>query len=187
MPFLPCTSPQRIESLGVVRSDASNCTNVAVLGSEAEFARLQAVANASAAHVVLTCLTPAMLLGGDRYPVACAVHLRLSDASAFGTVLLAQAGVPAVVAARDELLALFQEDVALIGPQDNLVPLISRMREDPALRARYGRLLAGDARRRFSPRRSAIRVVDLLCAARFGVERPAGANAVAAAARRLNR
>jgi hypothetical protein len=47
------------------------------------------------------------------------------------------------------------------------------MLADSDARVRYGKLVAADARRRFSPRRSAIRIVDLLCAARFGLERPA--------------
>ena len=175
VPFLPCASPQRLESLGVVRSDDPKCASVGVIGSEADVARLEAEASASAGGVVLTRITPGMLLGKDRYPLACAVHLGLSDPSAFGNVLLAQAGIPAIVAARDDLLALFQEDVALIGPQANLAPLISRMCHDPSLRAEHGARLAGDSKRRYSPRRSAIRVVDLLCTARFGVERSAGA------------
>jgi hypothetical protein len=101
----------------------------------------------------------------------------LADRSAFGNVLLAQAGIPAVVLARDELRALFASDVALVGERSSLVDGVARMLADPAARVRYGELVAADARRRFSPRRSAIRVVDLLCAARFGLERPARARA----------
>ncbi|MBV9028460.1 MAG: glycosyltransferase [Candidatus Eremiobacteraeota bacterium] len=173
VPFLPCASPQRLELLGIVRSEDAECRSAGVLGNEADFARLQAAASASSAGVTLTRITPGTLLGKDRYPVACVVHLGLSDASAFGNVLLAQAGIPAIVAARGALPALFQEDVALIGPPADLMPLISRMCHDPSLRTQYGARLAGDAKRRYSPRRSAIRVVDLLCAARFGLERSA--------------
>lgn len=175
VPFLPCASPQRLKPLGIVRGDDGECTSVGVLGNEADFARLQAAASTSSAEVGLTRITPEMLLEKHCYPLACVVHLGLSDASAFGNVLLAQAGIPAIVAARSELRALFQEDVALIGPLPDLAPLITRMCEDASLRAEYGARLAGDAKRRYSPRRSTIRVVDLLCAARFGLERSAAA------------
>jgi glycosyltransferase involved in cell wall biosynthesis len=114
-----------------------------------------------------------MLLGNAESRFACVVHLGLTDPSAFGNVLLAQAGIPAIVVARDELRALFACDVALFSEPDSLADCIARLVSDASARVRYGELVAADARRRFSPRRSAIRVVDLLCAARFGLERPA--------------
>ena len=46
--------------------------------------------------------------------LACVVHLGLTDDAAFGNVLLAQAGIPAIVLAYEELRALFADDVALI-------------------------------------------------------------------------
>ena len=81
---------------------------------------------------------------------------------------------------------LFANDVALVCERDEIADAVARLVADPDLRARYGKLVAADTRRRFSPRRSAIRVVDLLCAValRFGAALSA---AVTAAARRLNR
>jgi predicted amino acid dehydrogenase len=114
-----------------------------------------------------------MLLGEESGELACVVHLGLTDESAFGNVLLAQAGIPAVVLATDELRSLFAADVAFFGSRGSIAQSVARLVGDPRLRAHYGKLVAADARRRFSPRRSAIRVVDLLCAARFGLERPA--------------
>jgi glycosyltransferase involved in cell wall biosynthesis len=132
-----------------------------------------------------------MLLGEARVrEVACVVALGLTDASAFGNVLLAQAGLPTIATARDDLRTLFAPDVVVTARRGALVGAVAALLADPAARAHYGRVLAADARRRFSPRRSAIRVVDLLCAARFGLERPGVARSdspVTAAPRRLNR
>jgi hypothetical protein len=116
-----------------------------------------------------------MLLGEGSAELACVLHLGLTDESGFGNVLLAQAGLPAVVLATDELRALFVPDVALIGDRASIAQSVARLVSDSPARARYGKLVAADASRRFSPRRSVIRVVDLLCAARFGLERPASA------------
>ncbi len=76
-------------------------------------------------------------------------------------MLLAQSGIPAIVLECDELRAIFAHDVALFGALPSLADNIARMVADPAARRHYGELVAADARRRFSPRRSAIRVVDL--------------------------
>jgi glycosyltransferase involved in cell wall biosynthesis len=100
------------------------------------------------------------------------VHGGSTDDGAFGNVLLAQSGLPAVVY-DDGLAPLFTPDVALIAQPGELTECMARLLNETQARAQYGTLLAADARRRFSPRRSAIRVVDLLCAARFGLERPA--------------
>ncbi len=176
VPFLPCASAKRVETLGVYRSDDPDCKNVGVLGEYSELA--------SHGGFSVTRLTHEVLLGPNRSPLACVVHLGLSDPAAYGNVLLAQAGIPAIVAAREEFATLFQPDVAFIASLGELVPEIARVLADPALRSSSGERLAADAKRRFSPRRSAIRVVDLLCAARFGLE---GSATVAAAAGRLNR
>jgi len=160
VPWLPCASAQRADALKVGRSDDPACDAVGVVGGEYPG----------------TPITPEMLLGGGELRLACVVHAGLSDPSAFGNVLLAQSGIPAVVLPRDELRAIFAPDVALFAGADcSVEECIARMVADPAVRRRYGDLVAADARRRFSPRRSAIRVVDLLCAARFGLERPAPA------------
>jgi hypothetical protein len=73
------------------------------------------------------------------------------------------------------LRPLFAPDVAMIGEAAALADSVAHLAGDVAARISYGKLVAADSRRRFSPRRSAIRVVDLLCAARFGLERPSSA------------
>ena len=109
-------------------------------------------------------------------PVACVVHCGLTDDAAFGNVLLGQAGIPAIVLPHDGLRAIFAADVAIFAQRSELLKATARFVNDAGARDSYGELVAADSRRRFSPRRSAIRVVDLLCAARFGLERPATRN-----------
>jgi GT2 family glycosyltransferase len=158
VPWLPCASLERVARLGVRRSDDASRTRVGVVGGELPGA---------------ISITPEMLLGAVECDVACIVHLGLSDDAAFGNVLLAQAGLPSIVVATGVLRGLFAPDVALLCERDAIGNGLARMLGDPLTRDRYAALIAADARRRFSPRRSAIRVVDLLCAARFGLERPA--------------
>jgi hypothetical protein len=171
VPWLPCAAAERVTQLRICRSDDRSCTTAGVIGSEAE---VRAFTQRSGGHSMRR-ITPEELLGGGSAAVACVVHLGLTDESGFGNVLLAQAGLPAIVLDRAELRGLFAPDVALIGGSEQIAEAVGWMCSDPSARARYGRLVAADARRRFSPRRSAIRVVDLLCAARFGLERPAPA------------
>jgi GT2 family glycosyltransferase len=169
VPWLPCAAVARVQALAIRRSDDPSCTVVGIVGDASargafeldfpSFSTLQ--------------ITPQMLLGNRPYEFSCIVHLGLTDESAFGNILLAQAGLPTVVLARDELRALFPADVGLITEGPAIPASVARFVADPAARVRYGDLVAADARRRFSPRRSAIRVVDLLAAARFGLERPA--------------
>ncbi len=186
VPWLPCAASERIARLAIRRSEDPACSVVAVAGSDAD---VYAAQGAFEGVEIVPVLAP-MLLGGDRtIEVACVVHVGLTDESAFGNVLLAQAGLPAVVLACEELAPLFALDVAPIVPRDEIAQLTARMIADPAARARYGALAAADAQRRFSPRRSAIRVVDLLCTARFGLERPSPARTdtpIAASARSAN-
>jgi GT2 family glycosyltransferase len=168
--WLPCAAPERFGRCGVQRSDDPSCTAVGVVGGGDEEAFFQ-----RPWQWPIVRITPPMLLGERAVRLACVVHLGLSDESGFGNVLLAQAGLPAVVLQENELPMLFPSDVALVcrrEPPGDLVDSVARFVGEPSLRARYGELVAADARRRFSPRRSAIRVVDLLCAARFGLERP---------------
>lgn len=170
IPWLPCVAAQRVEHLGVRRSDKRSCTLVGIAGGDdAGAAEVAACGNPTLR------ITAQTLLGGGADEIACVVHLGLTDESAFGNVLLAHAGIPAVVLATNELRALFAPDVALLSKREAIGSSIAGLIADPNLRARYGDLGAADARRRFSPRRSAIRVVDLLCAARFGLERPGAA------------
>ncbi len=161
VPWLPCASAERIAALGVRRSEDAACTTVGVAGGDG-YSGVR--------------ITPQMLLGGGDLPLACVVHLGLTDESAFGNVLLAQAGIPSIVLASPALRGLFAPDVALVTEFDAIAGAVAEMVGDSAKRARYGALVAADAKRRFSPRRSAIRVVDMLCAARFGLERPGRAH-----------
>ncbi len=168
VPWLPCASPLRADALRIRRSDDPACRAIGIAGEPGLVAIIEFDRSINAVPI-----TPQILLGKRKLEVACVVHLGLTDPSAFGNVLLAQAGIPAIVLERNELRTLFASDVALVGGLTSLAENIARILADPAARRRYGELVAADARRRFSPRRSAIRVVDLLCASRYGLERPA--------------
>ena len=158
VPYLPCTAVERVQRLGVSRSDDPGCARVGVVGGDFPGAMA---------------LTPEMLLGErDAGDFACAVHIGLTDGAAFGNVLLAMAGLPVIALATEELRAIFAPDVAIVCEREAIGDAAARLVRDVAARRRYGALAAADAQRRFSPRRSAIRVIDLLCAARFGSERP---------------
>ncbi len=171
VPWLPCAASERIGRLGVRGSNERSCATVGIAGGEdTRVAKLAADLAACGNPTVR--ITAQSLLGGGVAEVACVVHLGLTDESGFGNVVLSQAGLPAIVLAINELQTLFVPDVALLEQADAIVESVARLVADPSLRARYGKLVAADARRRFAPRRSAIRVVDLLCAARFGLERP---------------
>ena len=171
VPWLPCASAQRGESLPIRRSGEPSCGAVGVAGGDDVRAAELAVELAACGNPTIRITAP-MLLGDGEAELACIVHLGVTDESGFGNVVLAQAGLPAVVLATTQLRALFAPDVALIEPRNAIAGSVAALVADPAMRARYGRLVAADSQRRFSPRRSAIRVVDLLCAARFGLERP---------------
>ena len=106
--------------------------------------------------------------------VGAVVHAGLTDSAAFGNVLLAQSELASIVV-NDELHSLFASDVSTYAGDGDVAATVERVLDDRPARERNARSGAADARRRFSPRRSAIRVVDLLCAARFGLERPAAA------------
>lgn len=168
VPWLPCAAADRVERLGIRRSDDPSCNVVGIAGDD------EALAWDLGGYRTIR-ITPKMLLEGRNVELACVVHGGLTDDAAFGNVLLAQAGLPAVAIATGELRALFAYDVAMICDRGDAAAAVARLLDDATLRARYGALVSADSRRRFSPRRSAIRVVDLLCAARFGLERPATA------------
>ncbi len=165
--FLPCASATRLERLGISRSADASCRLIGIAG-DGDGSCADRVASLGYQPIALTA---ERLLGRERIEVACVVHAGLTDDASFGNVLLAQAGVPAVAVAKDELRAIFAADVAIFCAEEDLADRLAPLAGDTDLRLRYGRLLAGDSRRRFSPRRSAIRVVDLICAARFGLER----------------
>ena len=170
VPWLPCASAERVAACGVHLSNDPSCRTVGLAGPAESFAAIDWGYPSIA-------ITPQMLLGEEAVEVACVVHVGLTDDAAFGNVLLAQAGVPAIVLASEELRLIFAEDTASFVERAALRDAVARFAGDVELRERYGRLLAADSKRRFSPRRSAMRVVDLLCASRFGLERPAKARA----------
>jgi GT2 family glycosyltransferase len=167
VPWLPCAAVERIARCAVARSSDPTCITVGLAGTPED------LRDVDLGYPAVR-ITPQMLLGGgERVPVACVVHCGLTDDAAFGNVLLGQAGIPAVVLPHDGLRAIFAADVAIFAQRSELLKATARFVNSAVLREWYGHLAAADSQRRFSPRRSAIRVVDLLCAARFGLERPA--------------
>jgi GT2 family glycosyltransferase len=169
VPWLPCAAAERVAVCAVVRSRDPTCITIGLAGAPED------LVDVDPGYPAVR-ITPEMLLGGgERVPVACVVHCGLTDDAAFGNVLLGQAGIPAIVLPHDGLRAIFAADVALFAQRSELLSATARFVNGAALRGWYGHLVAADSRRRFSPRRSAIRIVDLLCAARFGLERPATA------------
>ncbi|MGB6414171.1 MAG: glycosyltransferase [Candidatus Cybelea sp.] len=167
VPWLPCAAAERVTSCRIRASDDPSCAAVAIVGNVP--AAIEQDLGARAVRV-----TPEMLLGdAPAIGVACIVHGGWTDAAAFGNVLLAQAGIPAVALDSPEVRAIVAADTALFAEVGRLSEAIAHFTGDVESRRRYGRAIAADSHRRFSPRRSAIRVVDLLCAARFGLERPA--------------
>ncbi|MFY9719617.1 MAG: hypothetical protein WAK16_08220, partial [Candidatus Cybelea sp.] len=169
VPWLPCASAERVAACRVRASRDPSCRTVGLAGTDERIAGIEI-------GYPTVRVTPQMLLGeGDGAEVACVVHCGLTDDAAFGSVVLAQAGVPSIALASAELRAIFAGDTAAVVERAELCDAVARLVNDAGLRERYGSLVAADSRRRFSPRRSAIRVVDMLCAARFGLERPATA------------
>jgi GT2 family glycosyltransferase len=166
VPWLPCASADSVAACAVSRSDDPSCTTIGLAGDADDFH------DVDLGYPVVR-ITQEMLLGqGERVPVACVVHCGLTDDAAFGNVLLGQAGLPAIALSNEGLGTIFAADVAIFAQRSELRGAVARF-VNGAPRDSYGHLVAADSRRRFSPRRSAIRVVDLLCAARFGLERPA--------------
>lgn len=199
VPWLPCAATERIGTLPLRQSSDASCATVAIAGFDAIQAdriaetlaaldalaaripafRVVAVASDDAAGLVRRFGERARLVDpldrSDAVDVACLLHAGLTDESAFGNVLLAQAPLATVALASDDLRALFAPDVIERSQDGELAGHLSQFVLDAGLRGRRAVWSSADARRRFSPRRSAIRVVDLLCAARFGPERAAAA------------
>jgi GT2 family glycosyltransferase len=170
VPWLPCAAPRRAQRLALRRANDVASVTIGIAGGDDE---LLASALSGCEYPTVR-VTPEMLLGGQGVELACVVHLGLTDDAAFGNVLLAQAGFATVTLADEKLRRLFAPDVALVCKRDAIAASVARIVSDLAARRHYGELVAADTQRRFSPRRSAIRTVDLLCAARFGLERAAG-------------
>jgi GT2 family glycosyltransferase len=183
IPWLPCAAAERVDKLSLRQSSDAACATVAIAGFDTvtaeRRAELRAVFDALATRVPAfrtIDLTPDVLLGrAEAIEVACVLHAGLTDESAFGNVLLAQAPLATVAFDCPELHGLFATDVVDGSSGSELADHLSRLLLDATSRARRAAYSSADARRRFSPRRSAVRVVDLLCAARFGPERPAPA------------
>ena len=169
VPWLPCAAAKRVHELPLRASNDVACKTVAIAGALEAAAGL----DLTGLDAKIVPLTPSSFLAGASADVACVVHVGLTDDAAFGNVLLAEAGIPAIVVDAPELRALFAPDVALVTERERIADAVTRLLRDAQAREHYGRVVATDARRRFSPRRSAIRIVDLLVAARFGLELPA--------------
>ena len=166
--WLPCASADRVARLGARRSDDASCTAVGVAGAGAatcarskRAAAIRSFASPrsscwakSAASSRASCTWASRTRA--RSATCCS---RRADSRRWWTTArtCARSSHPTSRSSRR-------------GPRSARRPAASS--RIVALRARFGDLVAADARRRFSPRRSAIRVVDLLCAARFGLERP---------------
>ena len=117
----------------------------------------------------------AVLEGGGREPesVDFAVLAGLTDPCAYANGLLSVAGIASVAVDGAEIRRVLDDDTAWLGGDDELVSLVRRAYDRREERLQLGKRAAIDARHRFAPRRSAMRVIDLARAARFGLERPA--------------
>jgi GT2 family glycosyltransferase len=183
VPWLPCAATERVDALPLRQSSDASCATVAIAGFDAiqpdRRAETLAVLDALAARIpgfrTIAVTQDALLGNSEAVDVACVLHAGLTDESAFGNVLLAQANLATVALAGAYLQTLFAPDVVDVSRSGELAGHLSHLVLDAGSRARRAAWSAADARRRFSPRRCAIRVVDLLCAARFGTERPAAA------------
>jgi GT2 family glycosyltransferase len=183
VPWLPCAAVERVAALPLRQSDNGSCATVAIAGLDGTatdrrtqtLLALDALASRIPGFRTVALTHDALLGDAEAIDVACVLHAGLTDESAFGNVLLAQAQLATVALDCPELRGLFAPDVVDVAPSDELATRVSNLIADPAARTRRALSSSADARRRFSPRRSAIRVVDLLCAARCGPERPASA------------
>jgi len=169
VPWLPGVAVERVRLAPLRASNNPSCRTIGVAGTIEPTRGFDL--DALGDRIVR--LTPDRLLDGPATELAGVVHLGLTDEAAFGNVLLAACGIPAVVLDTAPMRRLFADDVALVSDAGGIAQAVEQLRSDPVARAHYGRVVASDARRRFSPRRSAIRIVDLLVASRFGLERPA--------------
>jgi GT2 family glycosyltransferase len=199
VPWLPCAAVERVDALPLRQGNDASCATVAIAGFDAiepercaetlaafealaaripEF-RLLAIAPGNAEELVHRfgerVRIVSALVSDTPVDVACVLHAGLTDESAFGNVLLAQARVATVALASKDLQGLFASDVVAVSKSGEIAGDLAKFVLDPAARIRSAASSSSDARRRFSPRRSAIRVVDLLCAAAFGPERAAPA------------
>lgn len=166
VPWLPCAAPERSQAIPLRRSAQESCPRVVLAGGNRnQFA--SSLPNCEIFEIV-----------DGPFPhaeVACVIVAGQTDEAAFGNVVLAHAGIPAVVIADRGLERLYAGDVAMLVRRGGLNDAVARFTSSLEERERFGNLLRADSLRRFNPRRTAIRVVDLLCASRFGLERTAPA------------
>lgn len=166
VPWLPCAAPERSPAIPLRRSTQEFCPRVAVIGAK----RNQFPPALPDCEIIE--------VEEGLFPhveVACVVVAGLTDDAAFGNVALAHTGIPAVVMADRGLERLYAGDVASIVRGSAMIEAVARFTSSFEERERFGTLLRADSLRRFNPRRTAIRIVDLLCASRFGLERAASA------------
>ncbi|MGZ3496583.1 MAG: glycosyltransferase [Vulcanimicrobiaceae bacterium] len=137
--------------------------------------RIDEHAHAIAQHFGTAASVRTLLERDGREPesVDFAVVTGLTDSCAYGNGLLSSAGIASVAVDGVEIRRVLDDDTAWLGTESELANLARRAHEHRDERLRLGRLAATDARHRFAPRRSAMRVIDLARAARFGLERPA--------------
>jgi hypothetical protein len=133
VPFLPCADAERVQRLGMRRSDDPACTRVGVVGGEFPGA---------------VRISSEMILSEQRAgDFACVLHLGLTDGAAFGNVLLAMGGFPTIALATGELRAIFADDVAVVCEGEAIADSVARLVRDAEARRRYGTLAAADAER----------------------------------------
>ncbi|HEX8806431.1 MAG TPA: glycosyltransferase [Candidatus Aquilonibacter sp.] len=164
VPLLPCVDPAARSVL--VHEPKSE--RVALIGvSEAIASLLQQGGTPCVA------IHPAHLLSGPRLDIALAITTELTDPCAFGNALLAMNGIP-VLTSSDAVRRLFDVDTVAYEPRD-LVAAAKALLANQAKRSELARNARTEAMRRFSPARSATRMIDLAFYACNGLESPARA------------
>lgn len=163
-PWLPGVAPERTPPF---RAGAGDGGRVGVV-FEADAARVRA-----AGFEPLLVPAAALLEAGRPLEVDAIAVDEETDAASYGNVLLARSGVPIVTTSGSRMSALFTPEV-LVHAQasDGLGTALRAVFSDRVSALRRAEEAAAEARRRFSARRSAMRLSDLASAARFGPERP---------------
>ncbi len=185
IPWLPGVDAERAAHCGVRHADDVAARRVGVFVAAGDTPEKQhAVAAAVAAvrasdpQLEIVALDGQMLFAhGEPTYLDVAIFAGLTDTCAYGNVLLARAGIPTVVLEHAATRRIYADDVAFIGSTSALPSLAERALRDVASRRAKATCAVADFSRRFSPRRSAMRVLDLARVARSGLERPARARA----------
>lgn len=113
------------------------------------------------------------LLSADPLAVDAIVVDDDTDCARYGNALLGRSGVPLVTTAGSRMASLFTEDVVETAQpgDEGLSRALAAVFGDRDGARRRAAEAGAESRRRFSARRSAMRVSDLASAARFGPER----------------